>query len=115
VAVSRASAAHFAAPAAFLLVLTIAVLLVRGTLRDGSTRPAPTTTPAHVTTAGSTRTGSAGTRKKPLQAAQYYHVRSGDTLGAIAYRFHTTVERLMTLNPGVEPTALRVGQRVRVA
>jgi LysM repeat protein len=41
-------------------------------------------------------------------------VRSGDTLGALAGRFGTSVQRLVALNPGVEPTALRVGQRLRV-
>jgi len=46
--------------------------------------------------------------------AEYYVVQSGDTLGSIAQKYTTTVDELMTLNPGIDPTALRVGQRVRV-
>jgi len=48
----------------------------------------------------------------PLLTA--YAVRSGDTLGSIAERFGTTIDRLMELNPGIDPRALRVGQAVRV-
>jgi LysM repeat protein len=109
----RASAAHFAAPAAFLLVVTIAVLLVRSTLDHGGSTSPPATGSVQVTTAQTT----SGTRTdtRPARAGRYYSVQSGDTLGAIAYRFHTTVEKLLALNPGIEPTALHVGQRVRVA
>jgi LysM repeat protein len=46
--------------------------------------------------------------------AQYYVIRSGDTLDAIAARFATTVDALLALNPGVEPTTLRPGQRLRI-
>ncbi|TMK77002.1 MAG: LysM peptidoglycan-binding domain-containing protein [Actinobacteria bacterium] len=47
-------------------------------------------------------------------AGRYYAVQPGDTLGRIAGRFRTTVERLLALNPGVQPTALHAGQRLRV-
>jgi LysM repeat protein len=46
--------------------------------------------------------------------ATAYSVRRGDTLGLIAERFGTSVERLMLLNPGIDPQALRVGQPIRV-
>jgi len=38
----------------------------------------------------------------------------GDTLGTVADRYDTTVEALVELNPGVDPTGLQVGQRLRV-
>jgi LysM repeat protein len=41
-------------------------------------------------------------------------VRSGDTLATIAEANGTTVERLLELNPGIDPVALPVGARVRV-
>jgi LysM repeat protein len=41
-------------------------------------------------------------------------VRSGDTLASIAEKFGTTVDLLMELNPGVDPTALRVGMPIHV-
>jgi g-D-glutamyl-meso-diaminopimelate peptidase len=43
-----------------------------------------------------------------------YTVRSGDTIYAIARRFHTTQNAVLTANPGVNPTALFVGQRLVV-
>ena len=46
--------------------------------------------------------------------AQYYIVESGDTLGAIAAKYDTTVNELLTLNPDVDPSALQPGQRIRV-
>ena len=103
-------AARFMAPAVFLLVVTAAVLLVRSTLR--SANPAAATTSGIVT-------------KKPAAAPilsvsppsppkQYYVIASGDTLGAIASRFATTVDALLGLNPGTEPTTLRPGEQIRV-
>jgi Tfp pilus assembly protein FimV len=44
-----------------------------------------------------------------------YAVRSGDTLASIAGRFGTSVDRLLELNPGIEPTALHVGETVRIS
>jgi LysM domain-containing protein len=32
----------------------------------------------------------------------------------VALRFGTTVDSLLTLNPSVDPNALRVGQRIRI-
>ncbi len=46
--------------------------------------------------------------------ATVYSVRSGDTLGVIADRLGTSVDRLVELNPGIDPQALRVGQSIRV-
>jgi LysM repeat protein len=46
---------------------------------------------------------------------EFYRIRQGDTLEAIAARFGTTVEQLLLLNEGIDPLALAPGQRVRVA
>jgi len=46
--------------------------------------------------------------------AQYYVIQSGDTLGAIAAKYNTTVDELLTLNPQVDPNALHPGDRIRV-
>lgn len=45
---------------------------------------------------------------------QYHKVRSGDTLGAIARKYHTTVSRLCRLNGIKSTTILRIGRRLRV-
>ena len=92
---SRASVARVAAPVAFLLAVTIAVLIIRAGVREEG---AGTAGVVAVTT-----------------GEQHYVVRRGDTLEAIATRFGTTAKELTRLNPGVDPVGLRVGQRIRVA
>jgi LysM repeat protein len=42
-------------------------------------------------------------------------VKVGDTLESIAAKFDTTVDDLLTLNPGIDPLALNPGQKIRVA
>ena len=116
----RRELTRFGAPAAFLLAVTIAVLLIKSGLDNGSqqqTVPAPTTT-AQTTTEAKTATklvltGTLPTTTAPANA-QYYVIQSGDTLGTIASRHNTTVDQLLTLNPGVDPSALQPGQRIRV-
>ena len=96
----RAEFKRYGAPAAFLLAVTIAVLLVRSGLRHHS---APVTTTVETTTAGPV-----------AHRPRYYKLRAGETLSDVAVRFDTTVEQLLALNPRVKPTALIVGQRIRV-
>lgn len=43
-----------------------------------------------------------------------YEIRPGDTYYSIARRFGIAVEALVAANPGVDPNALRVGQRICV-
>jgi LysM repeat protein len=121
----RQELTRYGAPAAFLAAVTIAVILVNSGLNSdaGSTttvRLLPTTTRAatistttklvlttpQATTATTTETTTPG--------AEYYAVQSGDTLGSIAQKYSTTVDELMTLNPGIDPIALRIGQKLRV-
>jgi LysM repeat protein len=108
--VNRSVWARYLAPAAFLLAVTGIVLLVRTSLRSGH-ESSPTTTVARHAPPGATPTAGAPRVRIP---AQYYVIKSGDTLEAIARRFATTVDKLVALNPGVEPTTLRPGQRLRI-
>jgi LysM repeat protein len=115
---TRRHLARFGAPAAFLLGITIAALLVRAGLESGGA-PARTGTvgPARqVTTAtAATRTRPATTHAATTAAAgEYVTVQSGDSLYAIATRAGTSVSAIEALNPGVDPAALHVGQRIRV-
>ena len=49
------------------------------------------------------------------KAAMAYHkIRSGDTLGAIAQRYGTTVSKLCSLNGITSKTTLRIGRTLRV-
>jgi LysM repeat protein len=121
----RQELTRYGAPAAFLAAVTIAVILIKSGLNSdaGSTttvRLSPTTTRAatistttklvlttpQATTATTTETTTPG--------AEYYAVQSGDTLGSIAQKYSTTVDELMTLNPGIDPITLRIGQKLRV-
>ena len=47
-------------------------------------------------------------------AAVYHRVKSGDTLGAIARRYHTTVSKLCQLNRIRSTSTLRIGQQIRI-
>ncbi len=116
----HARLARYAAPAAFLAAVTIAVLLVRSGLENGETTPPPaaattaqvtTTGPGETATTATTETG--GTTTEPA-GAEYYEIEAGDTLAVVADRFDTTVEQLLVLNPDVDPVALTIGQRIRV-
>jgi LysM repeat protein len=122
----RQQLTRYGAPAAFLAAVTIAVILIKAGLNGGSgstttvgalpttsTATKSVTTPKLVlTTQTATLTGT--TTETTTPGAEYYVVQSGDTLGSIAQKYNTTVDELMTLNPGIDPTALHIGQRVRV-
>lgn len=98
--------ARYAAPIAFLAVITIGVLVVRAGFEHGrhhatTTTTTVTTTKKHVPAHG-----------KPH--ARTYTVQSGDTFGSIATKLGTTVIALEHLNPGIDPTTLSVGEKIRV-
>jgi peptidoglycan DL-endopeptidase LytE len=107
----RAEVARFLAPAAFLLAVTVAVLLVRAGLRGGD---ATTTTRSPQPQPIATR--STTTRPKPKPAARrFYTIQSGDTLETVAAKFGTTTQKLLALNPTIDPHALSIGQKIRIA
>jgi LysM repeat protein len=109
----RGEVARYAAPAAFLLAVTVAVLLVRAGLEGGGGGTTPSIPSASVATAPTTK--PARTRPKTTTAAaQYYTVESGDTFGSIAAKEGTSVQDLEALNPKVDPASLVPGQKIRV-
>jgi LysM repeat protein len=119
--------ARIGAPLAFLLAATVLVLLVDSALESGE--PVSATGPGETETAPATTepevepepepepTPAAPTETEPADepGAEYHEIQAGDTLAAIASRYGTAVERLLELNPGVDPVALTVGQRIRVS
>jgi LysM repeat protein len=121
---TRRELTRYGAPAAFLVAVTIAVLLVKAGLSggDGSTTTVaasattrPTTTARTTTRLVLTSPTGTTTIATTAQEGEYYVIETGDTLGSIAEKYDTTVEELVRLNPGVDPTALRVGDRIRVS
>jgi len=107
----HSSLARFAAPVAFLLAVTVAVLIVRSAVKSEATGPAAAreTVPA-TTSLTSTRPGR--TTRSPR--ARFYEIQRGDTLETVAAKFDTSVEQLLVLNPDVDPVALGIGERIRV-
>ena len=110
---ARRTSARFAAPAAFLVAATIAVLLVRSSLSDEQSTP-PGTPTATATTPAPTTTGSATGATTAAAERRFYEIQAGDTLETIAVAHETTVEQLLVLNPDIDPVALSIGQRIRV-
>lgn len=111
----HATLARYAAPAAFLVAATIAILLVRAGLDNNGPTSSPVTTAVTQTTATTEPAGTTtdGSTTEP-SGAEFYEIQSGDTLAVIANRYDTSVEQLLVLNPDVDPVALTVGQRIRV-
>jgi LysM repeat protein len=108
--------ARYAAPAAFLLAATVAILLIRAGLDNGDAStplPVTTTEAPRTTTEQEPGTTETGTTTVPADA-EFYEIEPGDTLAVIADAHDTTVEQLLLLNPDIDPVALTVGQRIRV-
>jgi LysM repeat protein len=105
--VDRRRISRWAAPVAFLLAISVLALVVRAGFNHDK---------HHAKTQTTTVTSK---RKKhhqghPSKQLRTYTVESGDTLSTIASKTGTTVARLEQLNPGIDPTALRVGEKIRV-
>jgi LysM repeat protein len=122
----RQELARYGAPAAFLAAVTIAVILIRAGLSGSGSDSTVTTAGSLTTTARTTaqtttkivlttpQPATTATTETTTPGAEYYTVQSGDTLGSIASQYNTTVDELMTLNPGIDPNAMHIGQRIRV-
>ena len=110
---TRDDLARFAAPATFLLAVTILVWLVHAGLSGSKAGPPaiPVSTAA-ATTSAVTTTPAATPATTP--AKQFYVIKSGDTFGVIASKFNTTAEALQALNPDTSSNSLTIGQKIRV-
>lgn len=105
---NRRNAARVAAPVAFLAAVTIGALVVRAGFDQGKHHASTPTTTA---TSKTKTTRTHGHKRRRLRT---YTVQSGDTFASIAIKEGTTVARLEHLNPGVDPTTLHIGEKIRV-
>jgi LysM repeat protein len=123
----RRSAAHYLAPAAFLLAATVLGVLIHSALGGKGLSPGTTTQLGPVTrpstarvpkettkTITSSHTSESQTTSGTVVGAVYDTVKSGDTFFSIASRNGASVAELEGLNPGISSNALQVGQRIRV-
>ena len=115
----RRQLARIAAPAAFLVAATIAVLIIRSALhadedRGGAVAPVARTATGNAAPTTTRRRATTARRPATPEPTRVYVIESGDTLATIADEHGTSVERLLELNPRVDPVSLSVGQRIRV-
>jgi len=82
-------------PLVFLIGVTLLVLLARQTLIPRHAHGVQV--PAH-----------------HVSVARYYRVRPGDTLTGVAAKTGVPMARLLHLNPNLQPTALFIGERIRL-
>ena len=106
----RSWLARVAAPLTFLVLATLGVVAVRAALEEDNSA----TTTVTVTTTSETTTTQRTTTTPNSRRGKFYRVQEGDTLESIASDHGTTVEALLELNPGIDPVALNIGQRIRV-
>ena len=93
----------YAGPAAFLLVATIVVALLRSQLGGHAHVTAPLTpAPAH----------AKAHSHRPVH--RLYVVRAGDTIAAISVKTRVPPTKILALNPKASPTALFIGERLRL-
>ena len=96
----------YAGPAAVLLAVTVAVALTREGLRTGHHAAPP---------AAATSASRHAALKPPHPGRRTYVVRAGDTIEAISARTGVSQTRILALNPKVSPTALFIGERLRLS
>jgi LysM repeat protein len=97
---------RYAAPAAFLLAVTVAVALVRSGLEHGSAKPGTTTTTRRIAPSPQVTTTA--------NKREYWRVRAGDTFGVISTKTGVPITRIQRLNPRATSTSLFIGERVRI-
>ena len=93
----------YAGPIALLAAATIAIGLLQAHARSHHASPPAPAAPrvVHV-------------KHQPKPHHQFYVVRAGDTLDAIARRTGVPLRHLIVLNPNVSPTALFIGEKLHL-
>jgi LysM repeat protein len=110
---------RYAAPAAFLLAVTIAVVLVRSGLEHGGSPSTTTPTTTAVTPPpGRTRTTTVKVKTKnhttKVRREVLWTVKAGDTFGVISAATGVPVKTIQRLNPKASSTSLFIGQKIRI-
>jgi LysM repeat protein len=103
---------RYAGPAAFLLAVTIAVLLVRNGLEHRASPTSATGGPTTIMTTSPVSPATTTTKKKAVR--RYWIVRAGDTFAVISSKAGVPVATIEELNPNVKSTSLFIGEKLRV-
>jgi len=112
--VAREEWRRYVAPAAFLLGVTIAVILIRSGVESGGSTPGRAVPVA--THAKTVATGTTTTRRTTTTASkkEFWTVKAGDTFGVISSQTGVPVATIERLNPKVSSTSLFIGEKIRV-
>ena len=107
----RLSFARLLAPLA-LIAVTVAILaIVLGSGVVGDDNGSETAGTRALPAAGN---GTKTTGKKHKRTPRTYRIKANDTLSAIAEKNGITVERLLELNPDLDPQGLVAGQKIKL-
>jgi LysM repeat protein len=108
----RLSFARFLAPLALIasVVAVLALVLGSGIVGDDSSSDSAG---ARDLPAATERTTTA-TQKQQKKIPRTYTIKANDTLSGIAIRMGTTVEKLLELNPDLDPQGLVAGQKIKL-
>jgi LysM repeat protein len=102
------------APAALVLFAVVLLIVIAASLGGGSSgadkRDAVTQQSRETRTRPRTERGATGTEA----GRRTYVVKPGDTLGKIAAQTEVPIDRLIAINPSVDPHALVTGQRIKL-
>lgn len=104
----RTSPARFLAPLA-LAAVVIAIIVVVGSV--GGENGSADSPSGGTGTSQTQKTSSGKKRKAPSKS---YTVKAGDTLAQIALKTGITSDRLLILNPDLDPNAIQVGQKIKL-
>lgn len=105
---THSSPGRLLAPFALLAVFVALLLIVLGSSGPGGTETSED---------GSRAQGTSTSRPaRPARRARgVYTVKPGDTLGSIAERNGTTVDRLLELNADLDAQSLVTGQKIKLS
>jgi LysM repeat protein len=112
---ASSSPARLLAPLALgvFAVLFFAIILSAGSGGDGESKSTSSSAARTSTARKQARTTTARTTR-PSPRASTYTVKVGDTLGSISETTGVSVQRLLDLNPDLDPQALVSGQKIKL-
>lgn len=113
----RSRSGRWLAPLALVIVaIAVYAIVQSGSSNGGSdgsgSGPGPGTT--STTSTSGRRKGTTPPKQAKPAAPATYTVQQGDTLVGIAAKTGVPLDRLEALNPGLDASAMHIGQRIRL-
>jgi LysM repeat protein len=107
---------HYVLPALLTLLIlgTFLVIVTSGGGEETGAVDRPARSAATTTATTTTRSRTATTQTVPASSGRFVKVQAGDTPTSIADRSGISTERLLELNPSVDPEALKPGQNLKL-